>query len=258
MSSYFFIIFLCDFRLLGGLAQLLYALLSTAALVAAANGAAQRQPHEAYSADQLRQQAELQQRQQQHQDVFSAADRQQRQLGDRSPQGFLGSGAFPGTGVAAGAGGIPLSSAIDAASSRQQQQPAQQSDRRQALYYDPYSGNPPPPPPLSGPADGGYPVYDFGYSVSDPNAQLHQTRQETRDGDRVTGSYSYVDPNGSLMRVTYEADALNGYRARVETVQPPLASPVVPRFPLRGLRRLNRHDARRDDAQLSSDRRNYH
>merc|ERR1711962_1309198 len=33
---------------------------------------------------------------------------------------------------------------------------------------------------------------------------------ENRDGDQVTGSYQYVDPNGSLIIVTYTAGAM-GY-----------------------------------------------
>ncbi len=76
------------------------------------------------------------------------------------------------------------------------------------------SGPPPPPPP---PGAHQYPAYQFGYAVDDPVTQNHQSRQETRDGDRVTGSYSYVDPTGSLIKVTYEADAVHGYRAHVET-----------------------------------------
>ena len=36
------------------------------------------------------------------------------------------------------------------------------------------------------------------------------THEENRDGNAVTGSYSYVDPNGSLITVKYIADE-NGY-----------------------------------------------
>ena len=46
--------------------------------------------------------------------------------------------------------------------------------------------------------------------MSDDREQTYMTHNENRDGNAVTGSYSYVDPNGSLITVTYTADE-NGY-----------------------------------------------
>ena len=57
--------------------------------------------------------------------------------------------------------------------------------------------------------------YNFGYSVNDLTAGNHQTRQETRAGDIVTGSYSVADPDGRIRTVTYTADPVNGFRAKV-------------------------------------------
>ena len=46
--------------------------------------------------------------------------------------------------------------------------------------------------------------------MSDDYEQTYMTHDENRDGNSVTGSYSYVDPNGSLITVKYIADE-NGY-----------------------------------------------
>ena len=59
------------------------------------------------------------------------------------------------------------------------------------------------------------PSYRFGYSVSDAKTGDSKTREETRDGDVVTGSYSVADPDGRIRRVTYTADAENGFNAVV-------------------------------------------
>ena len=55
----------------------------------------------------------------------------------------------------------------------------------------------------------------IGYSVSDAKTGDSKTREETRDGDVVTGSYSVADPDGRIRRVTYTADAENGFNAVV-------------------------------------------
>jgi len=59
------------------------------------------------------------------------------------------------------------------------------------------------------------PSYRFGYSVADAKTGDSKTREETRDGDVVTGSYSVADPDGRIRRVTYTADAENGFNAVV-------------------------------------------
>jgi hypothetical protein len=49
------------------------------------------------------------------------------------------------------------------------------------------------------------PQYNFGYSVADSITGDSKTREETRDGDVVTGSYTVADPDGRIRRVTYTA-----------------------------------------------------
>jgi len=52
--------------------------------------------------------------------------------------------------------------------------------------------------------------YDFKYQVADEVEQTYINHEENRDGNEVAGSYSYVDPNGALITVNYEAGAM-GY-----------------------------------------------
>merc|ERR1712243_212782 len=47
--------------------------------------------------------------------------------------------------------------------------------------------------------------YDFTYKVSDDESQTYIAQQENREGEKVTGSYHYVDPTGSLVNVNYQA-----------------------------------------------------
>merc|ERR550532_3156001 len=54
------------------------------------------------------------------------------------------------------------------------------------------------------------PKYAFDFKVADDVEQTYIAQQETRDSDIVTGSYSYVDPYGSLITVNYEAGPM-GY-----------------------------------------------
>lgn len=57
--------------------------------------------------------------------------------------------------------------------------------------------------------------YSFSYNVADPVTGDVKSREETRDGNVVSGSYSVADPDGRQRLVTYTADALNGFRAQV-------------------------------------------
>merc|ERR1712086_683756 len=54
------------------------------------------------------------------------------------------------------------------------------------------------------------PVYNFEYKVADAEAQTYITQSESRDGDTLTGMYSYVNPDGALITVNYEAGPM-GY-----------------------------------------------
>ena len=55
------------------------------------------------------------------------------------------------------------------------------------------------------------PTYNYAYQVSDDESQTYIAHQEGREDGVVTGEYSYVDPFGALITVTYIADS-NGYR----------------------------------------------
>merc|ERR1711935_482110 len=55
------------------------------------------------------------------------------------------------------------------------------------------------------------PQYNFNYKVADDLEQTYISRDEARDGENVRGSYSYVDPLGSLITVTYTAGS-EGYQ----------------------------------------------
>ena len=49
------------------------------------------------------------------------------------------------------------------------------------------------------------PQYNFNYKISDETEQTYLAMDESRSGESVTGSYSYVDPNGALITVNYVA-----------------------------------------------------
>ena len=79
------------------------------------------------------------------------------------------------------------------------------------------------------------PQYSFGYSVNDVSTGDSKSRQETRDGDVVTGSYSVAQPDGRVRTVTYTADPVNGFQAVVTydgqpgpVAIPFIAPPVTP------------------------------
>merc|ERR1711862_910135 len=57
--------------------------------------------------------------------------------------------------------------------------------------------------------------YNFEYKVADEAEQTYISQQESRDGDQLAGSYSYVDPNGALVTVNYEAGAM-GFSATTD------------------------------------------
>merc|ERR1712066_1025811 len=47
--------------------------------------------------------------------------------------------------------------------------------------------------------------YNFEYKIADDQAQVYITQTEGRDGNDLTGTYSYVDSRGALVTVNYEA-----------------------------------------------------
>merc|ERR1719266_873670 len=48
-------------------------------------------------------------------------------------------------------------------------------------------------------------AYQYSYKVADEESQTYLNKDETRNGDNVQGSYSYVDSAGALVTVTYTA-----------------------------------------------------
>ncbi|XP_050668998.1 cuticle protein 7-like [Leptidea sinapis] len=65
-----------------------------------------------------------------------------------------------------------------------------------------------------------HPKYDFSYSVADPHTGDHKSQHESRDGGAVHGSYSLVQPDGSVRKVDYTADDHHGFNAVVHNSAP--------------------------------------
>ncbi|KAK9511660.1 hypothetical protein O3M35_000279 [Rhynocoris fuscipes] len=63
-----------------------------------------------------------------------------------------------------------------------------------------------------------YPKYAFEYGVNDPHTGDIKSQYEERDGDVVKGSYSLVEPDGTVRVVEYTADDHNGFNAVVKKI----------------------------------------
>lgn len=50
------------------------------------------------------------------------------------------------------------------------------------------------------------PRYQFSFDIKDDESTNYHNRKETRDGDKISGSYSVVDSDGYIRTVTYTAD----------------------------------------------------
>lgn len=61
-----------------------------------------------------------------------------------------------------------------------------------------------------------HPSYVFEYNIEDGNTGDIKSQKETRDGDRVEGFYTVVDPDGHRRIVHYTADDVNGFQVRVD------------------------------------------
>lgn len=79
----------------------------------------------------------------------------------------------------------------------------------------------------------GFQPYSFQFEVADDESQTYHARQEEADGSgEVRGVYSYVDPFGSLVTVTYRA-GVGGYQETREVVRgflEPRLTPVRDNF----------------------------
>jgi hypothetical protein len=65
-----------------------------------------------------------------------------------------------------------------------------------------------------------YPRYHFNYGVKDLHTGDLKSQWEHRDGDKVKGSYSVLEPDGSIRTVDYTADDHNGFNAVVKKTGP--------------------------------------
>merc|ERR1711992_317444 len=54
------------------------------------------------------------------------------------------------------------------------------------------------------------PVFNFEYKVADDEEKTYISRNEERDGNELSGSYSFIDATGALVTVNYTA-GVNGY-----------------------------------------------
>ena len=75
------------------------------------------------------------------------------------------------------------------------------------------------------------PQYAFKYQVSDEKEQTYMAHDENREGNTVTGQYSYVDPYGSLIIVKYTADE-GGYTETREVQENFLTISEKPKRPV--------------------------
>ncbi|XP_045472180.1 cuticle protein 7-like [Harmonia axyridis] len=77
-----------------------------------------------------------------------------------------------------------------------------------------------------------HPKYEFNYGVQDGHTGDQKSQHEVRDGDVVKGTYSLVEPDGTLRTVHYTADDHNGFNAVVEksghAVHPQQVAHAVP------------------------------
>ncbi|ENN81502.1 uncharacterized protein LOC109546740 [Dendroctonus ponderosae] len=64
------------------------------------------------------------------------------------------------------------------------------------------------------------PKYSFKYGVNDFHTGDIKAQHEIRDGDRVQGEYSLVEPDGSIRTVEYTADKHTGFNAVVRRTAP--------------------------------------
>merc|ERR1712226_673656 len=76
------------------------------------------------------------------------------------------------------------------------------------------------------------PQYTYAYQVANDENQTYITQEESRDGDNVQGTYSFVDANGSLVTVKYTANDVDGYNETREvqenfvTIKAPPVAPA--------------------------------
>lgn len=71
------------------------------------------------------------------------------------------------------------------------------------------------------------PQYSFAYGVTDHHTGDSKAAEESLVNGVVHGSYSLTEPDGSIRKVTYTADKINGFNAVVEKQGGPAPIAVV-------------------------------
>lgn len=75
------------------------------------------------------------------------------------------------------------------------------------------------------------PHYSYTYSVNDAVTGDSKSQSESRQGDVVTGQYSFIEADGTRRIVDYTADPVNGFNAVVRkegaVVKAAVAAPIV-------------------------------
>ncbi|XP_022905356.2 larval cuticle protein A3A-like [Onthophagus taurus] len=60
-----------------------------------------------------------------------------------------------------------------------------------------------------------HPQYNFNYDIHDQHTGDVKSQQEVRDGDVVTGAYSFIESDGARRVVEYTSDPEHGFNAVV-------------------------------------------
>ncbi|XP_017878918.1 larval cuticle protein A2B-like [Ceratina calcarata] len=71
-----------------------------------------------------------------------------------------------------------------------------------------------------------HPQYTYAYDVQDNLTGDSKTQHETRNGDIVSGSYSFIEADGTRRTVEYTADPVNGFNAVVHREPVAVIKPV--------------------------------
>ncbi|KYN09462.1 PREDICTED: uncharacterized protein LOC108769731 [Trachymyrmex cornetzi] len=72
-----------------------------------------------------------------------------------------------------------------------------------------------------------HPQYSYAYNVQDTLTGDAKSQHESRDGDIVSGSYSFIEADGTRRIVEYTADPVNGFNAVVRREPLVVVKPVV-------------------------------
>lgn len=72
-----------------------------------------------------------------------------------------------------------------------------------------------------------HPQYSYAYDVQDTLTGDAKSQHESRDGDVVSGSYSFIEADGTRRIVEYTADPVNGFNAVVRREPLAVVKPVV-------------------------------